>query len=112
MVRRRRGAARRHLRRAHLPATRPGALAARQPAGVVLFAAAYRAGRVTPGGWWRRVGSPMLAFAACVLAKASGLAFAPLVMVAVEGEMWLKPHGGKARGSPWENEPRALPPWG
>src|SRR5262245_2159050 len=57
---------------------------------VVLFAAAYRAGRLEPGGWWRRVGWPAVALAACVLAKASGLVFAPLVVLAVEAEVWLR----------------------
>src|SRR5207249_2250817 len=55
-------------------------------AAVVLLAAVYRAGRVGPAGWGRRVGLPLLAFAACVLVKASGLAFGPLVILAVEAE--------------------------
>ncbi len=53
-----------------------------------LFALVYhfRAGR--DAGWLRRVGWPTLWFAAAVLAKASGLVFGPLCLVAVEVERW------------------------
>src|SRR5262245_15879979 len=44
----------------------------------------YRLGR--DAGWWRRVGLPTLWMAAAILAKASGLVFGPLCLLAVELE--------------------------
>src|SRR5207247_1923716 len=44
----------------------------------------YRAGR--SAGWFRRLALPVLWFAATALSKASGVVFAPLVLLAVEIE--------------------------
>ncbi|HVS39864.1 MAG TPA: hypothetical protein VMS17_30175 [Gemmataceae bacterium] len=49
----------------------------------------FRAGR--DGGWLRRVGVPAVCFAAAVLAKASGLAYAGLCMIVIEAERRLAP---------------------
>ena len=53
---------------------------------LMAFTVHYRNGRAS--GWARRVALPMVLLALAMLAKASALTFAPLVMLAVEVEQW------------------------
>lgn len=55
----------------------------------IAFVYHFRAGR--EGGWVRRVGVPAACFALAVLAKASGLAYCGVCMIAVEAERRLAP---------------------
>lgn len=61
---------------------------------LLAFAFHFRAGR--EAGWMRRVGLPAFWLGATVLAKASGLVFAPLVMVTLELERVLREPGAGA----------------
>lgn len=60
------------------------------PVSACLLALAYhfRAGR--EARWWRRVGWPGLWFGAAVLAKASGMVFGPLCLIAVEAHRMIQ----------------------
>jgi hypothetical protein len=65
---------------------------------LLAFVYHYRNGRES--GWLRRVGLPAVLFAATVLAKASGLVFAPICMLAVEVERLLR-RTGQPTGEGW-----------
>ena len=52
--------------------------------GACLLGLVYHFGRNRDTAWWRRVGVPGVWFAATLLAKASGMVFGPLCLVAVE----------------------------
>ena len=49
---------------------------------LMAFVCEFQAGRER--GWWRRLGLPALIYGFAILAKASGLVFAPICMVAIE----------------------------
>jgi hypothetical protein len=55
---------------------------------VIAFVYHFRAAREL--GWWRRVAWPGFWFGAATLAKASGMVFCSIAMVALEGERWVR----------------------
>lgn len=59
------------------------------PISACLLALAYHFHAGREAGWWRRVGIPGVWFGAAVLAKASGIVFGPLCLLAIEGHrLW------------------------
>lgn len=55
---------------------------------LLMFGYHYARGR--DAGWWWRIGLPGVLYGASILAKASGLIFGPILMLAIEAERWFR----------------------
>jgi hypothetical protein len=73
-----------------------------------LVALAYHFRLNRERGWWRRVGVPGVWFAAALLAKASGMVFGPLCLLAVEAErLWSRRQSAESSAPPLSESVRS-----
>lgn len=75
----------------------------------LLLAFGYHFARGRDSHWLVRIGLPALLYAASILAKASGLVFAPILMLAVEVHRWCRqPRKDETPSWCWKHRLRAL----